>query len=681
VKTLFWSSLLGLSVLAGLASALARSEDDFAPSSNQAKTTVEVVQRLNAEHYRRLTIDDGFSSELFDRYLDFLDPARTLFLASDVKELERYRFELDDDLQKGKLADPFAIFNRMQARRLSQIAYQEAALAEDLEAIDFDVDEVIEIDRSEAARPATLEEQQDLFRKRFKNDVLGLRLTDRTPDEIRDILGRRYADQRRRVEQTKADDVFSSFMNAFAQSYDPHTNYLPPMDAAAFDIEMSLKLEGIGALLGVDGEYIKIERLIPAGPAEKGGELRPTDRIVSVAQGDEEMESIVGWRPDEAAKLIRGERGSVVRLLVLPAGQSDEAMARVISITRDEVKLEEQAAHGKVLEVSDGDTTRRVGVIELPAFYLDFEAIRNRERDIKSSTRDVAVILQGFVNDGIESVVLDLRNNGGGSLLEAQRLTGLFLGDVPVVQVQEAGGRAQVLTAGTPPMYDGSLVVLVNRFSASASEILAGAIQDYGRGVVVGARTWGKGTVQVLMPIADGELKLTQAKCYRVSGGSTQNKGVVPDIAFPSGFYVEELGESSLEGALPWDSIRAAKGFSPREDLTDEIAFLDERHAQRSAGDIEFEYLASMEEYMHQRSLLTSVPLKESARKAEQLAAEKELLAIENARRLGLGEAPFETYEEASAASVDREDEVDPVQLEAARIAVELRELETAPVR
>ncbi len=640
------------------------------PAEGYSEISEEILERLDAEHYRDVVLDDGMSERLFERYLARLDPWRGYFLASDIEEFAPWRDRLDDFLRVGDFEPAYAIFNRLQERRLERFELLQNLLEERLDELTFDTDEVLPVDRGDAAWPASHEEANDLWRRRFENDVLALRLADRSADEIESVLDRRYSNQLRRLSQVTSDEVFALYMGVVTGTYDPHTQYMPPRDAENFDISMSLSLEGIGALLGNDGEYCEIVRVIPGGPAEKSGMLSAGDRIAAVAQDrDGQSVNIVGWRTTEAVELIRGPKGSIVRLEILPSGLPAGGTTREVEIVRDEVKLEEQAARSEIVEVEQAGRTYRMGVIVLPAFYVDFEAARAGDPNFRSSTRDVANLLFDLQQQDIDGIVMDLRDNGGGSLVEARTLTGLFLGREPVVQVRGPGGRVEVAyTRQRRALYDGPLAVLVNRLSASASEIFAGAVQDTGRGVVVGTRTFGKGTVQNLAPLAGGQLKLTQAKFYRVSGASTQHLGVVPDVLLPATYDPEEIGESALEDALPWDSIEPVEhGKSDVVRATRER--LQALHEARLGADPELAAIVRRLAIFDEQSSRTVLQLNEEQRRVERDVLEGRLLEIENQRREASGDELIASLDEIGPRPLD---EVDALAREAARVLTDL---------
>ena len=649
--------------------ALAQSDAVLAPRREQVETLGQSLEILTHAHYRDLEIDDEFSAKTLDRYLEALDPARIVFLRGDIDEFEAdYGATLDDSVRVGDLAPAFAVFERFLQRRREQLEYFEARAEEDTTDVKFEGNATLERDRSEAPWPANAAEAEDLWARIHANDVLTMRLAGRSPAEIRDALRRRYSGQRSQTEKITADDVFALFLNVVAGEFDPHTNYFPPLAAENFEMGMALSFEGIGALLGADGEYTRVDALLPGGPAERSGELHPLDRILAVGEGlDGPMTDVVGWRVDQIVRLIRGPRGTTVRLEVLADGAA-ETKPRLVVLERDEVQLEDRVARSEIRETSQDGRSHRVGVITLPDFYLDFDGERRGEEDFRSSARDVESLLEEYRGGGVDAVVLDLRGNGGGALSEAQSVAGLFLGPRPVVQVRNAEGVVRELRAPTRSKYRGPLVVLVNRLSASASEIVAAAVQDYGRGVVVGSRTFGKGTVQGIVPLESGELKLTQAKFYRVTGGSTQHLGVEADIRLPETYDPESIGESALPDAMAHDSVRPITQ-KPDGPLARALPKLLELHRARVRLDPN--YVAEEKRLALGRELdqNTVISLDEERRRAEQASVDARLLEIENERRRGLQLEPIEKLEGAET------DEIDVDLEEAVRIAVDLATL------
>ena len=611
------------------------------PDRNQVIASLNVVELLRRHHYNKPPLDDARSAKIYDSYIKLLDPARSYFTADDIAEFEPWRLQFDDFLKEGQLEPGFTIYQRHLERLIQRIEYA-LSLLENIDSLDFTIDEELEIDRETASWARDRAELDDLWRKRVKDEVLRLKIAGKEPAAIQELLTKRYRNQLTRLNQTRSEDIFQAYINAFAQTYDPHTSYLSPDNAENFDINMSLSLEGIGAVLQSDNEMVKIVRLVPAGPAEKSKQLVPADRIVGVAQGNDEMVDVIGWRLDEVVKLIRGPKGSKVRLEIIPASNApNDQTSRIVTLTREAVKLEEQAAKKSVLNLEHEGRSYKLGVIEIPAFYLDFKAYRAGDPNYKSTTRDVKKLLTELKQEKVDGVVIDLRNNGGGSLQEATELTGLFIEQGPTVLVRNSDGRVDVLADENPgAYYTGPMAVLVNRLSASASEIFAGAMQDYHRALIIGVQTFGKGTVQSIQPLNHGELKLTLAKFYRVSGQSTQHQGVVPDILYPSDVDVDEIGESALPEAMPWDRIHPA--IRPELDpFKPFLAELKARHDQRAAQNPDFVFTRERLQLTRELMKDTRVSLNEAKRRSQQAAIEARQLKLENARRLARGEEPL----------------------------------------
>ena len=614
----------------------------LAPSSAQSDTLKELIDVIEDRHYASRRYDDGLSAQHFIAYLDALDPQRMFLDADDIAEFNQWRLELDNAGRRGDLSPAFTMFNRYHDKLKARLERILETLPETLQGFDYDVDEYLVIDHSTMPWAPDQDELDDRWRKRLKNQALSLILADKPVAEIPDTLTRRYQNQVNRLEQYNAQDVFQIYANSLAEQYDPHTNYFSPRRAENFDINMSLSFEGIGAMLQVEDEYAKVTRLIPAGPADKQGELKPSELIIGVGQGESgPIEDVVGWRLDEVVDLIRGPRDTVVRLEVIPGkGKTDQR--RVIPIRRNEVKLEEQAAQKEIIEFTDeADQTHRIGVIDIPAFYIDFEAYRNGDKNYRSTTRDVQKLVDELVADGVEGLVIDLRDNGGGSLQEANQLTGLFIEYGPTVQIRSAESR--VWRDGKrrkSRYYDGPLAVMINRLSASASEIFAGAIQDYGRGIIVGEQSFGKGTVQSLVALQEGQLKITESKFYRISGESTQHRGVIPDIAYPSLFDPEQIGESALDNALSWDQIAPAR-FNRYNDYRAILPALTNLHEKRAANDPDYLYLRDQVSLAEEARSITALPLWQSGRLEMRDDQEQKALAIENKRRVAKGLEPL----------------------------------------
>lgn len=658
--------------------------ESIQPTRDQMVASLNTVELLRRHHYNRIRLDDALSSDIFDGYMRQLDPQRSLFTAEDIKAFEGYRYRLDDLLLAGDLSVGFAIHKRQMERLNQRLDFANNLLADDLHSMDFSSDQQILADREKAEWPATDIDLLQLWRHQIKDEVLRLKLAGREMDAIEELLSKRYRGQQLRLNQTRSEDVFQAYINAFAQAYDPHTQYMSPENAANFDINMSLSLEGIGAVLQSDDEFTKIVRLVPAGPAAKSKKLAPADRIIAVGQEDKDMVDVVGWRLDEVVKLIRGPKGSNVRLEVIPASNPPtDLSSREVVLLREAVKLEDQAAASSILKYGSGENEQRIGVIEVPGFYIDFKAQRRGDPEYRSTTRDVRRLLEEMKDDNVDGIVLDLRNNGGGSLQEATELTGLFIDRGPTVQVRDTQGEIQVLDDPQEGVsYSGPMAVLVNRLSASASEIFAGAMQDYGRALVIGEPTFGKGTVQSIQPLNHGELKLTLAKFYRVSGQSTQNRGVVPDITYPSLLDTTEIGESYLPRALPWDTIKPAD-YAIGQQVAPFVKRLDERHQRRAIKDPDFIYTLARVDLDRDMKELEYLPLNEIMRREQQDTFDATLLKLENQRREARGEEPLTELEKTDPLLVvnpetaDEDDaKEDPFLSETGQILIDLLELQ-----
>ena len=618
----------------------------LSPESEHSSIALEVLDKLSHGHYEWITLNDEMSSVIFDTYLKGLDARKSYFLASDIAEFEKHRRRFDDLLKEGDVGPAFDIFNRYRERLGERLEFMLSTIDQKLDKFDFEEEEVLEVDRENAPWSATKAELDVLWEKRLKGDVLNLVLTGKDRSEIKKTLKRRYSNQLLRLKQTNPMDVFQTFINASVQAFDPHSAYFPPHQSENFNIYMSLSLEGIGAVLQADGEYVKVLRLVKGGPAEKAGDLQAEDLIVGVGQGtDEEIVDIVGMRLDEVVTLIRGPKATTVRLEIIPE-ESKTEQRKVIKIVRNKVNLEEQQARKKVIEIKTGDRTRKVGIIQIPTFYADFRAMQAGDPNYKSTTRDVKHLIEELAKENIEGLVVDLRNNGGGSLQEDNGLVGLFIEKGPTVQIRNGRGMVRVNRDPDPTIaYKGPLAVLVNRLSASASEIFAGAIQDYERGLVLGDQTFGKGTVQTLLPVKKGQLKLTQAKFYRVSGESTQHRGVVPHLLLPATIDKSKVGESSLDNALGWDAIESTshRDFGSVAPL---IPALKERHDSRVGNDPDFAYLLARIENLERQRQKTTISLCEPKRQAKKKSDEEWELALENKRRVAKGQITFKSADE-----------------------------------
>lgn len=621
-------------------------------------TAAELIEELQTKHYANVEIDDAFSSLLFDNYLDLLDGQHLYFLKSDIDQLSRRRYTLDDSLRGGSVEPGFEIYNLYYRRVLERLIYAIDQVENHIGDMDFTVSETLLIDREEAPYAASHEELDEIWRKRIKNSVLSLRLAGDSNEEITEKLGKRYRNQLSQVLKTNSKDIFQSYLSSVAKAVDPHTDYYSPRDSENFNMQLSLSLQGIGAQLTTEDEYTKVVELIKGGPAERGNELRAGDRIIGIGQGpDGEIQDVVGMRLDDVVDQIRGEKGTVVRLNVIPADAVSESAATVVSITRDTVKLEDQSAKKEVLELSYNGQDYKIGVINLPTFYFDFEAASRGEEDYKSSTRDVRALLEELKAEDVDAVVMDLRNNGGGSLSEANQLVGLFIETGATVQIRYSGirnGFTRSFGDNDPEVaYAGPLAVLVNRTSASASEIFAGAIQDYQRGIVLGGQTFGKGTVQEIIPMDYGQVKVTRSKFYRISGASTQHRGVIPDITFPDLYDAyEDIGESSLDGALPWDTVRPVE-FRTYHSIDAVLPELRQRFEARVEESPDFIYLMDQIERTRQARERELVSLNEAEVKARRERERREEFDADNMRRFLKG-LPLREW---VAANADEDDD------------------------
>ena len=624
----------------------------LAPLPIHVTTTQNIVDALSSRHYVPTALNDELSARIFDTYIGDLDPSRSYFLQSDIDEFEQYRYKMDDALKRGNLSPAFDIFNRYHERVITRFEKIIATLDEDLNRFDFTIPEDLLIDREKGPWAKTEKQLDDLWRKRLKDSVLNLKLTDKEPEKIQELLQKRFSNRLTRSRQTNNEDVYQLYMNSFTKTYDPHTSYFSPRTSENFNINMSLSLEGIGAVLQLEDEYTKVVSLVTAGPADKAGSLKPNDKIVAVGQGKAgEMVDIIGWRLDEVVQLIRGRKDTVVRLDIITASDGD-ADPKIISIVRNKVELEEQSAQSEIIELEQFGAQHKIGVVSIPTFYIDFQALQKGDRNYKSTTRDVKKLIRDLLSQDVDGLVIDLRNNGGGSLQEAKLLTGLFIERGPTVQIRSKSNRVDILDdRDSSIIYDGPLAVLVNRLSASASEIFAGAIQDYERGIIIGSQTFGKGTVQSLLPLNRGQLKLTQAKFYRISGESTQEKGIIPDIKYPSNYNPESIGESTLDSPLPWDKISATT-YRRKHSINHLVPELKSLHDERVSNNAEFNYLSEAFAYRKTRSENDTISLNEKKRLQEKTDREGFWLALENKRRVALGEEPI--------ASLDELDEEEP---------------------
>ena len=654
-------SAVGLAALLGAAmtppaaapAAAAATTTVLAPTEQENYVARRVADIISHEHYRRAPLDDHLSSLILDRYLDAIDGARSYFFASDIAEFEKYRYELDDAIKTGDVEPAFVIFRRFQQRSRERMAYAIELLDK---KPDFDIDESFNFDREKEPWPANAAEMNELWRKRVKNDALSLVTAGKQWPEAVDVLRKRYEHVAKRMDQSKPDDVFEAFMNAFVLSLDPHSNYFSARNSEEYNIQMSLSYEGIGASLNLTDDYVTVIDVIAGGPAAVSKQLSANDRITAVGEGKTgELTDVIGWRLDDVVQKIRGPGGTTVRLQVLPAGAAPGSVQKVLDFTRNRVSLENQASKKAMRTVERNGKEIKVGVITVPSFYQDYDASRAGAKDYRSTTRDVQRLISELRKDGAEVMIMDLRANGGGYLPEAESLTGLFIDRGPVVQLRDTTGHIEVDDDPNPAIfYSGPMLVLVDRFSASASEIFAGAIQDYGRGLIVGQQTYGKGTVQNAHPLNYtifgrkpelGQLNVTIGKYYRITGESTQDRGVTPDIALPSLIDANEVGESTRDRALPWDHIEPAS-FRVEGDLKPLAASLEKLHTERTAGSADFKYLrediAALDAMRSQKTLSLNIKTREAERKRN----EDQRLERENAWRAAHDVKPVKSLEE-----------------------------------
>ncbi len=651
------ASAVGLAALLGAAmtppAAVPAAATVLAPTDQENYVARRVSDIIAREHYRRAPLDDRLSSLILDRYLDSIDGGRSYFYASDIAEFEKYRYQLDDAIKSGDVEPAFVIFRRYQQRSRERMAYAIDLLSK---KPDFDIDESFNFDREKEPWPANAAEMNELWRKRVKNDALSLVTAGKQWPEAAEILRKRYERVAKRMDQSKPEDVFEAFMNAFVLSLDPHSNYFSPRNSEEYNIQMSLSYEGIGASLAMTDDYVTVVDVIAGGPAAISKQLAANDRITAVGEGKTgELVDVIGWRLDDVVQKIRGPGGTLVRLQLLPAGAAPGSAQKVVEFTRNRVSLEAQASHKAMRTVMRNGREIKVGIITVPSFYQDYDASRAGAKDFRSTTRDVQRLIGELRKDGMDVLIMDLRANGGGYLPEAESLTGLFIDKGPVVQLRDTTGRVEVDDDPDPSIfYSGPMIVLVDRFSASASEIFAAAIQDYGRALIVGQTTYGKGTVQNAHPLNYtifgrkpelGQLNVTIGKYYRITGESTQDRGVTPDILLPSLIDANEVGESTRDRALPWDHIEPA-AFKVEGDLKSITGILQKEHDERTANSADFRYLhddiAAMDAMRSQKTLSLNLKTREAERKRQ----ETERLDRENAWRAAHDVKPAKTLEE-----------------------------------
>jgi len=658
------------------------------PLPEHGYSSVLVSRFITKFHYKENRLDNAQSQAILEQYIDSLDPNRNIFTQNDIASFNLYSTTLDDALSKGNLKPAFTIYRLLNKRRIERAEY---ALKRLEQPFDFTINEQYRFDRADAEWPKDKKALDEIWRKRVKNDVLSLSLTSKSDEELKKTLRKRYQRYMTRSTQVKPEDVYETFINAYLTTIEPHTAYFSPRTSENFEINMRLSLEGIGAVLQTVGDYTVVKKTIPGGPADLSGQFHPEDRISGVGQGDDgEIEDVVGWRIDDVVDLIRGPKDSVVRLQILPKSGGLDGPARVVTLTRDKIKLEEQHAKKSIIEVPNGEDTSRIGIITIPTFYMDFDAARRGDKDYVSTTRDTQKLLEELKAEKVDGVVIDLAGNGGGSLSEAISLTGLFIKSGPVVQVRDSENKLDINHDTDDSIaYNGPVAVLVNRFSASASEIFAAAMQDYGRATILGETTYGKGTVQQMLDLNRhapsnsatlGQLKLTFAQFFRVNGDSTQNRGVIPDIIFPTAASSADQGESSLENALPWARIKSVD-YIPYSHHRADLTAIKKRHKKRIQSDSGFDFLLAQAEVRNEALAKKSVTLLKSTRKAEREQQEQESLARINHFRLSIGLAPNEKNdleEDSENSGINNNDEaftdeIEKIQLrEAAAILTDL---------
>jgi carboxyl-terminal processing protease len=626
--------------------AIQKEPEGLAQSSSKNSTlTREILKILDERHFLTLALDDALSSKLLDNYIDRLDPNKAFFYQADISEFDQYREVLDDQLKKGDDSAGFYIYDRFRQRIEDRLEKVIALLQNDQIVFDYSKDESLNTETDNNVWPTSSNDGDLYWRKRIKSFLLSQKLSRDSPEKSRQQLEKRYINQLARVQKNSDNEIYEIYINSLTELYDPHTSYLAPRTSENFNINMSLSLEGIGAVLQTEDEHTKVVRVVTGGPAQKQGELKAADKITAVAQGDNgELVDVIGWRLDEVVQLIRGPKDSIVRLQVSPTSDSPQKGTKYIRIKRDKVKLEDQAAQKAVFTVDRDGAPYKVGVINIPAFYLDFEAYRNRDPDFKSTTRDVLKLLGELEKEDVDGVVIDLRNNGGGSLQEATTLTDLFIDKGPVVQIGNGDDNNTTTESRFNAHYRGPLVVMINRLSASASEIFAGAIQDYQRGLIVGSQSFGKGTVQSLTPLkAPGDLKITESKFYRVTGDSTQHRGVIPDVNFPELLDTEIIGESSYDTALVWSKTKAV-AYSQYLPIASTVEALRSRHEMRIDADPDFIYLTEQKRLLDGLTDKKTISLNESVRLKEKNSFEQATLILENNRRSKKNLPVFPTY-------------------------------------
>jgi carboxyl-terminal processing protease len=618
----------------------ARANVAIKTEDGQSSVYREVLDRLASRHYRTQKVDDALSQRYLDEYIGLLDAGKNYFLQSDIDEFEQWRLKLDDLAKRGDIKPGFIMFNRLRDRAMAQLQNNIALLEDSEFQFDFSGEASIILDGDERDWLASPEAADAFWLKRMTDALIRLLLNEKDLEEARELVAKRFKNQIKQFDQRDSQDVFQLYTNALGSLYDPHTSYLSPRTNENFKINMSLSLTGIGAELTTEDDYTRVSRLIPGGPADLQGVLKAEDKIVGVGQAEKPIVDVIGWRIDEVVELIRGEKDTKVRLELIPS-KGDSSNTKTITIIRDKVKLEDKSAQSTILKIDLNGEAFKLGVIDIPAFYMDFEAYRARDPEFKSTTRDVYNLVEELTEANVDGIVLDLRNNGGGSLYEATSLTDLFIDYGPVVQIRDAEQKVyRNHRASRRAAYSGPLIVMINRLSASASEIFAGALQDYGRALVVGTQSFGKGTVQEVTALSEGQLKMTISKFYRVSGDSTQHRGVIPDIAFPSLHNIEKIGESEQDNALPWDRIHRVP-HQTQDHLMPYVAPLTASHLKRRSADPDFASLVERIKLSDDWEMDKSLSLNLEQRRARSERWDIGLFESENRRLVAKGEEPF----------------------------------------
>jgi len=656
--------------------AFASAVADYEPTERERRVGKLVSDIIEHHHYRQSPINDPISSITLDRYIESLDPSRSFFTAGDIQDFEHIRYQLDDAILHGTLEPAFVVYNRFQTRNRERLQYALSLLKTQP---DFTINESIDFDRSKAPWAKSNDELNELWRKRVKSDALSLMLTGKNWNEVSDTLTKRYGRALKNMEKITSDDVFDVFINSMLHVFDPHSNYLSPRNADEFKIAMSLSYVGIGASLQMIDDYVTVQNTIAGGSAAASGLINASDRIVGVGDGkDGKLQDVIGWRLDDVVQLIRGKEGTFVRLQIMPAGATPGAPEKTVTLKRSKITLEAQAAKKSIHTITRDGKEIKVGVITVPSFYQDYEANQQHDPNYRSTTRDVRNLINDLKASNIDALIIDLRANGGGNLQEAVSLTGLFIGEGPVVQVRRSDGNVEVMNdSDIKVAWGGPLTVLTDRYSASASEIFSGAIQDYGRGLVIGQQTYGKGTVQDIRNLNQfsfsrdskfGDLTYTMGKFYRVTGESTQHRGVQPDISLPSAISTDDVGESAQQSALPWDRIRSTN-FAHNTALRNSVDELRKEHDQRIVNNPNYQYLLKSIAAIDQIRKEKVISLNLKTRQQEREQNDRERLERENKRRAAVGLKPIESLE---ALEKTKEEAPDPLLDETAEITADL---------